>query len=210
MDTSKHSDRSRKSGSGVPPLFSLNSKRQNAAFSLVEVTIAIGIVAFGFVAIFGLLPTGMTIFRQSINTTVTAQIAQRIINDARQTDFDALITDAGNSTIALSPANMTGRKAVRYFDDQGNEVAKISAIYWVNTRITRATPLPSVGGNSDLEDLAMVTIQVANNPGGQDLEMVSGSASDQNTPLRNLWSGNTTSSVPVQILTYSALVSRNQ
>lgn len=213
MDTSKHSARSCESG--VPPLFSLNTKRQEAAscaaFSLVEVTIAIGIVAFAFVAILGLLPTGMTVFRQSINTTVTSQIAQRIINDARQTDFDELIKDAGNSTITGS--NMTGRKAERYFDDQGNELAATDrgkSIYSVNTRITPETPLPSVGSNSDVPHLATVTIQVANNPGGNALALDPSSASDQNKPMRNLWSGNTTSSVPVQILTYSALVSRNQ
>ena len=41
----------------------------NAGFSLIEVTLAIGIIAFAFVALFGLLPTGMQTFRASVDTT---------------------------------------------------------------------------------------------------------------------------------------------
>lgn len=40
-----------------------------AGFSLIEVTLAIGIIAFAFVALFGLLPTGMATFRASVDAT---------------------------------------------------------------------------------------------------------------------------------------------
>src|SRR5687767_4065395 len=60
-------------------------------FSLVEVVLAIGVVSFAFVAILGLVPAGMSQFRQAIDTAVCAQIAQRVIGDAQQTDFDLLI-----------------------------------------------------------------------------------------------------------------------
>ena len=45
------------------------TQHSNAAFSLVEVTLAIGIIAFAFVALFGLLPTGMQTFRTSVDAT---------------------------------------------------------------------------------------------------------------------------------------------
>ena len=44
-------------------------QRSTAAFSLVEVTLALGIIAFAFVALFGLLPTGLQTFRASVDTT---------------------------------------------------------------------------------------------------------------------------------------------
>ena len=209
MGISKHSDPSCRIDD--LPFFSKNSKRQtpglaSAAFSLVEVTVAIGIVAFAFVAIFALLPTGMRVFRQSINTTVTSQIAQRILNDAQQTDFEALIKDGGNSVIL--GAHATGRKAVRFFDDQGNEqTSSTDAIYWANTRITPATPLPNTGiAAQDVPYLATVTVQVAHNPANAAPVLSSASADNQAKPLRNLWTNN-----PVgEITTYSALVSRNQ
>ena len=47
----------------------LPNRRLESAFSLVEVTLAIGIIAFAFVALFGLLPTGMQTFRASVDAT---------------------------------------------------------------------------------------------------------------------------------------------
>lgn len=37
----------------------------NCGFSLVEVTLALGIIAFGLIAIFGLLPSGLGLVRES-------------------------------------------------------------------------------------------------------------------------------------------------
>ena len=51
-------------------------QRSTAAFSLVEVTLALGIIAFAFVALFGLLPTGMQTFRASVDTNNDITILQ--------------------------------------------------------------------------------------------------------------------------------------
>lgn len=149
-------------------------------FSLVEVVIAIGIVAFGIMAVFGLLPAGLDIFRQSMDSTVSSQILQRIINEVQETDFDQLIKDQAGGTISTSG---TGVKAIRYFDAQGNELTEATAaIYHVNTRIQAATQSP---GNSSLPNsyLATVTVQVAKNPGGLPL------ANETDSAMSNLWSG---------------------
>lgn len=151
-----------------------------AGFSLVEVSLALGIVAFGVIAVFGLLPAGLDTFRLSNDTAVSSQILQKIISEAQETDFDQLIKDKTNNPIS---SGTTGVKAIRYFDDQGKELTSGSgAIYYVNTRIQPATDSPAVPPVTNL-NLATVTIQVANNPGGRTL------AYEQDTTLSNLWSG---------------------
>lgn len=184
------------------PSFRRPNARKRSAFSLVEVTLAIGVMAFALLAIFGLLPTGMGVFRQALDTSVSSQIIQRVLNDARETDFAYLIQDASNQTITAP----TGVKAVRYFDDQGNELSvPAGAIYQVNTRIMPQTTLPTTDPNALANtNLATVTVQVANNPGNQLL------ASGTN----NLWTGayqtNTANTGVVPMITYSAVVSRNK
>ncbi len=185
-------------------------------FSLVEVVLAIGVVAFAFVAIFGMLPTGLGISRQAMNASVGAQIAQRIINDAQQADFAELLKDASGKPIAGT--NQTGRKAERYFDDQGGELPAASkrlAIYHVNTRINPATAMPKTGtANGDNVHLAVITVQVANNPGNQELALSLDASDAQDKPLRNLWTGayaaDRARTNAVVCLTFPALVARNQ
>lgn len=185
-------------------------------FSLVEVVLAIGLVAFAFLAIFGMLPTGLGISRQAMDASVGAQIAQRIINDAQQSDFAELLKDASGKTIAGT--NQTGRKAERYFDDQGGELpaaGKRLAIYHVNTRVTPATAMPKTGtSNGDNVHLAAVTVQVANNPGNRELALSLDASDAQDKPLRNLWTGayaaDRARTHAVGCLTFPALVARNQ
>lgn len=151
-----------------------------AGFSLVEVTMAIGIVAFAFTSILGLVPIALNTFHNSVDMAVGSQIVQRVTNDSQQTDYDQLIA---------TPAS------VRYFDDQGDEVAaaqKAKAIYHVNVCVVSSTVLPGASGIN--QNLARITVQVANNPGGRPL----GSGSD------NLWI--TSSGIPIS--SYSMFVAR--
>lgn len=174
---------------------------QEAGFSLVEVSLAIGIVAFGIMAVFGLFPAGMGMFRQSIDRTVSSQILQQVINEAQATDFDELITDKSNQPI---PVGSTGVKAIRYFDDQGRELASSTgAIFCVNTRIQPATDSPANPSFTNI-NLATVTIQVAKRPGNGTL------AYETDSELSNLWNGarQGTSGTTVSILTASTMVSR--
>lgn len=144
---------------------------------------AIGIVSFAFLTTLGLIPTGLKTFRSAIDTSVGGQIFQRVINEAQQTDFDKLV----GST-----------PAVRFFDDQGNELAPSlagKAIYHVNTRILPGTALTTTGTTAWNENLATITVQIAKNPANAALTMAS-----------SLW----TASPGVSILTHSTLVARNK
>ncbi len=54
-------------------------------FSLVEVTLALGIAGFSLLAIFGLLPVGITSHRNALEQTAAAGIATGIFADLRAT-----------------------------------------------------------------------------------------------------------------------------
>ena len=75
---------------------------------MVEVTLAIGIIAFAFVALFGLLPTGLSTFRSAIDTSNETWIMQNMNSMVQTTDF-ALIEglDHKNS------------REIFYFDEEG-------------------------------------------------------------------------------------------
>lgn len=89
--------------------------RTKEAFSLIEVALAIAITGFAVVSLVALIPGGMTTFRQAMDTSISAQIVQRVFADAQETDFDSL----------LESGEVRGEFFVlptRYFDDQGEEV----------------------------------------------------------------------------------------
>jgi uncharacterized protein (TIGR02598 family) len=58
--------------------------RHHSAFSLVEVTLALGVAAFALVAIFGLLPVGLNSNQASIEQTTATSLATRISADLRK------------------------------------------------------------------------------------------------------------------------------
>jgi uncharacterized protein (TIGR02598 family) len=129
-------------------------RRRVAAFTLSEVALSIGILAFALTPILGLLPTGLRLFRDATQTAVQAQIVQRITAEAAQTEFSKL-TSSGVREFAP-----------RYFDDQGTEVETAgSALYHV--KLVATTPAALPGGSSS--DLARLTIDIVSNPGNKPL-----------------------------------------
>ena len=152
----------------------------------MECVLAIGVIAFGFVSIFSLLPVGMGIFRQAMDYSVGSHIAQLLINEAHQTDFDLL---TAKSEVA---------KPVRYFDDQGNERKEATdpgVVYHVNTLVAPTTTYPGAAASN--ASVATVTIQVANNPGNLPFVL---------PPGTRLWA--VTNRQP--LVNYSVLVARSK
>ncbi len=60
-------------------------KRRVAAFSLVEVTLAIGIAAFCLIAVFGLVPIAVQTNRNATSQTAATNIIASVIADMRAT-----------------------------------------------------------------------------------------------------------------------------
>ena len=61
-------------------------------FTLVEVTIALGVAGFCLVSIFGLLPIGINSNQASLEQTMAGNIASSIIGDLRSTPLTATAT----------------------------------------------------------------------------------------------------------------------
>ena len=60
-------------------------KRFTSAFSLVEVTLALGIAAFCLIAVFGLVPIGVQTNRNATSQTSATNIMAAVITDLRAT-----------------------------------------------------------------------------------------------------------------------------
>ncbi len=196
-----------------------NTKR---GFSLVEVAIAVSILAVALVALLGLLPGGMSNFRKAMDISVTAQIAQRIIHDMEQSEFSEMIdiTHLPSSSDSYCPPHYSFRAptvqspSFRYFDEQGEEVLPTSTklndeqkkviLYYANIRIIPRAEMPTP--NETGGQVAQITVQIARNPGHKDLAIVTGSTSDPNVPDRNLFQ----KSAGVSVATYYALIGQNQ
>jgi uncharacterized protein (TIGR02598 family) len=97
------------------------------AFSLVEVTIAIGIAAFCMISIIGLLPAGARANRESLKTTEAAAIIEGVFADLRSTP------SGSNSLIyGINPdvTQVTTRfldRAGQMFDSDRQELDEVSA-----------------------------------------------------------------------------------
>jgi uncharacterized protein (TIGR02598 family) len=186
------------------------------AFSLVEVSASLAVIAFAFVGVLGLMANGVEQFRGAVDTTVTAQIAQRVLNDAQQAEFSTLI-DAAHLPDQPDLSEFTFRAptianpSLRYFDEQGNEVLpaqdsgltpseRLKVVYQVNARIRPQADVPSDFGKREPQ-LAQVTVQIARHAGQGTLAINTASGSDEN--LFQLPPG-------IPVVTYSALVGRNE
>ena len=61
---------------------------KNSAFSLVEVTLALGIAAFCLIAVFGLMPIGVQTNRNATSQTAATNIMAAVVADLRATPKD--------------------------------------------------------------------------------------------------------------------------
>ena len=175
---------------------------RSAAFSLVEVTLAIGVMGFAFVAIIGLVPVGLGNFRQTKNASVAAEVSARILSELQDTPFTQLV---GTATAGQSwSMTRADGSTLRYFDDQGTETtsADPSIVYVVNICVLNA-PLyvvPKTSIQSRNAALAAVTVQVACDPGNVPLAINS---------TTNLLTGKTTGGGSVQIFNFNTYIAKN-
>jgi uncharacterized protein (TIGR02598 family) len=68
-------------------------QRKRAGFSLIEVTLAIAIVAFAFIALIGLLPAGMSVFNQTMDSTNEMRISSDLTALLQSTEYNKIPTN---------------------------------------------------------------------------------------------------------------------
>jgi uncharacterized protein (TIGR02598 family) len=190
-------------------------------FSLVEIALAVAVLAVALVGLLALMPSGVGNFRKAMDTSTTAQIAQRILQDAEQAEFDALVDmphlppDPNGTSYCPERFSFRAPKvnapAWRFFDESGGEIRPASTdgklsvserrlmVYQVNTRIRPRAELPTI--NESTGHVAQLTVQVARNPGGIELPL----ERDSKVPEHNLIK----SGISVPVFTYCALIGRN-
>lgn len=198
-----------------------------SGFTLVEVSIAVGILAVALVALLGLMPAGMTNFRKAMDISTTAQIAQRILLDMQQADFDQIVDTPASGKDDISPyytftAPKRGTQQFRFFDEQGVELIstngmntglsttqKTALVYQVLVRVMPTASEP-VDSNVIKGAVALVTVQVARNPNNRTLKVFRAQPSDPTVPHRNLFDPDPKANPGLQVFTYSALIGKNQ
>jgi uncharacterized protein (TIGR02598 family) len=99
-----------------PPYHRCNSRA--AAFSLVELVLALGIVAFCLFAVFGLMPVGMQTNRNATSQTAATNIIAAIVADLRTTPAAA--------TTSPQFAITFGTDKTLYFDASGQASISLS------------------------------------------------------------------------------------
>ena len=202
------------------------SRACTKAFSLVEVTLALGIMGFAFVSILGLVPLGLTSFRETKNVSVASQIAQQIFAEVQSTPFAELVNKSlqpGQSWRLPPPGTQVSSdpnapqpldNPLRCFDEQGQEISSTdptvaaSIVYRVNVRVLFSPPVVQAQAQNATTTtlsnpaLANVTIQIAYNPSNLSMEPV------DSTTNPYLWTGKSGNTI-VPMFTYETLVARN-
>ena len=87
---------------------------KNASFSLVEVTLALGVAAFCLIAVFGLMPIGVQTNRNAASQTAATNIISAVVADLRATPK--------TSTTSSQFAIQFGQSKDLYFNGTGGFV----------------------------------------------------------------------------------------
>ena len=86
---------------------------RTAAFSLVEVTLALGVAAFCMIAVFGLLPVGVQTNQRATSQTAATSIMANVIADLRATPKPPSINTSVQYQVRF------GTSKTLYFDSSG-------------------------------------------------------------------------------------------
>jgi uncharacterized protein (TIGR02598 family) len=104
------------------------------AFSLVEVTLALGIAAFCLIAVFGLMPVGVQTNRNATSQSAATNIIAAVTADLRATPK--------TSTTSSQFAIIFGTDKTLYFDSAGQASTSLDANsrYRMNVTWSASTP----------------------------------------------------------------------
>lgn len=108
-----------------------------AGFSLVEVTLALGVAAFCLLALFGLLPLGLQANQNSVSQTAAASVLSSVIADLRVTPKTSPSSSQYDITF--------GEAKSLYFDIEGRAVTPTDPNATPRYRVTISFPAGPAG-----------------------------------------------------------------
>jgi uncharacterized protein (TIGR02598 family) len=120
---------------------SCNSKTDG--FSLVEVTLALGIAAFCLIAVFGLVPVGVQTNRNATSQTAATNIIAAVVADLRATPT----TNAASSQFAIT----FGTAKTLYFDGAGQASTSLGTTSRYRLSVTWNASAPTGSRYADLK-----------------------------------------------------------
>jgi uncharacterized protein (TIGR02598 family) len=104
--------------------------KSSSGFTLIEVTIALGLVSFALVGLMGMLPVGLSNFREAMEIQTQTRIAQQIAAELQLTPFQT-ISD-GTFQTAFP----------RFYNDEGTPVTAAESIFTVTAAAPGNLELP--------------------------------------------------------------------
>lgn len=97
------------------------------AFSLVEVTVALGVTAFCLIAIFGLLPVGLRNNQAATEQTAANGILSAVSVDLRATPLTSSTSSLYSIPLPSNPVPPVSSATILYFSSSGNFAATMQA-----------------------------------------------------------------------------------
>jgi uncharacterized protein (TIGR02598 family) len=120
-------------------------------FSLVEMALALGVMSFAMVPLIGVLPSGLSTFKQAMSSTIESEIVQRLTNDMLLSNFSTL-----------------GTYTTSYYDHEGMQVSQNSPdlVYTATLKLTSVSKSnsPADLANATAADIVLITITSKSNP----------------------------------------------
>lgn len=115
--------------------------RKQSGFSLIEVTLAIGVMSFALLALFGVMPVGMATLRDAMDRTTESQIVRQIGATALLMPYSDLSKELSGKTF--------------YYDQEGTLLTQSPAARPEGTRYSAQATLqaPSFPGSSSATNL---------------------------------------------------------
>ena len=125
----------------APASHMYRATRRRTGFSLVEVVLAIGVVAFGIVALLGMLTLSTGLSRNSDQDTMLATMSRQVTSELRNTAF----------------ASLPPTGTILYFDADGTKLtSNKGAIYQCQINLTADTSYKSSDSTQNLYQVRLV------------------------------------------------------
>lgn len=126
---------------------------RRSGFSLVEIVVAVGIVATVMVALLGMIPTGLNTVNDAAHTMSEIRIAQQLLGEMQSAEWEELRDWESGGPY--------------YYDQEGNEVENASSPGRVYTAVVELKNPPTLPGGRDQNNyLRPVVVKVSHKRGG--------------------------------------------